>query len=732
MRKNRLKEFFESEKYVPMTVDAIAEILCVPPEDNEIFLDLLDELILSGDIILGKKNRIFSSKALGFEKGIFRGNPKGFGFVVREGGDIYIPENYVRDALDGDTVLVKLRKSGKKSFQNSAEGEIIRILERKSTTIVGVFVQKTNYGLIIPDNDRLPDEIFVAPGDFGGALNGQKVVGEIISYESASTSLCCRIKEVLGFPYDFGVDVLSVIKSYDFATSFPEKVIKESEALTPPSDKDFSERLDLTESIVFTIDGDDTKDIDDAISISKTKAGYKLGVHIADVSHYVLPGSELNKEAFSRGTSVYLADRVLPMLPVKLSNDLCSLNEGVKRLTMSVFMNFDSHGNLLDYTFAKSFIKSKARMTYNEVTQILSTHPAPLCEKYSAIVPSLEMMYELAKLLNSKTKERGAVDFSIPEAKAVFDKNGKTIDIVLRENTFANNIIEEFMICANSCVAKYLSENSAPGIYRVHDNPNEEKLKNVFTFMVNNGFENCKTISSAMKAVKGTVQEAVISAMLLRSMAKAKYSPANDGHFGLMLENYCHFTSPIRRYPDLICHRALKALLENDKKALSKLKNFVSDASINCSERENAAALCERDTLDIKKAEYMEKYVGEEYSGVISSVTNFGFFVMLPNTVEGLVRLETIKDDYYVYNEKTLFLTGERTSKTFTVGDSVKIKVTQSSKITRKIDFSLIEGGVNNGGKKRTKNTGSKQKRSSRVLHRRKNRGRNRAVRNRG
>jgi len=729
MHKTKLKDFFQSKEYAPMTAETIAQILLVPENEKEAFFSLLNELEAEGEIICGRKNRYFSTHALGFVKGTFKGSAKGFGFLLSENGDIYIPKQYTKDALDGDTVLIKFRKKDKKLFHNSAEGEVVNVLNRRNKTIVGVFTQKTNYGLILPDNERLPDEIFVSSDDFNGAINGQKVVAEIISYDTCSTSLCCRVKEVLGFPYDFGVDVLSIIKSHNFSVNFPEKTLFEADNLKEPAKEDFIGRLDLTNEIIFTIDGEDTKDIDDAVSISKTKEGFKLGVHIADVSHYVLPGTKLDKEAYLRGTSVYLADRVVPMLPVRLSNNLCSLNEGVIRLTMSVFMNFDTKGNLLNYSFAKSFIKSRARMTYNDVKLILSEHPILLCNKYSEIIESLELMYTLRNLLNIKTSERGAIDFTIPEAKAVFDKNGKTIDIVLRENTFANNMIEEFMVCANSCVAQYLSQNSKPAIFRIHDKPNEERLRNTLLFMRNNGFETCKTVDEAMKAIKGTPQESVISAMLLRSMAKAKYSSQNSGHFGLMLENYCHFTSPIRRYADLVCHRAIKAVIDCDDRLLSNLENFVADAAENCSERENAATLCERETLDIKKAEYMKQFIGEEFSGIISSVTNFGFFVALPNTVEGLVRLETLKDDYYVYDEKTLSLTGERTAKRLTVGDCVKIKVCNSSKIDGKIDFALIEGGIKDGRKRNKKNSRAKQKGSSRVLHRRKNRSWHRTVR---
>ena len=722
MRKQKICDFINSKDYVPMTKENIALLLCVPASDIEEFNNIIDELEKEGEIIIGRKKRCFSAKSMGLVKAVFRSTTKGFGFVSDDKGDIHIASEYVNGALNGDTVLVKIEK--KSSADKNREGRIISILSRANNTIVGIFTQERGYGLITPDNDKLPDEIFVSPRDINGALNGQKVVAKIVEYETPTTSLRCRITEILGFPYDFGVDVLSVIRGYDFSLEFPSDVLQEAQKVDKIDDDDLSGRLDLTSKTIITIDGEDTKDIDDAISVEKTENGYVLGVHIADVSHYVKPNSPLDKEAYSRGTSVYLADRVIPMLPVRLSNGICSLNEGTLRLTMSVFLHYDNNGNIIKTTFHKSYIKSTTRMTYENVRLLLSEKPPLLCEKYSHLLPMLDAMYELYLLLAQKTSERGTIDFNIPEAKAVFDKDGKTIDIVKRENSFANKIIEEFMVAANSAVAKFLWENNIGAIYRVHDEPNKEKLENTLNFIYNKGYEHCRSLQALMQEVSDTPQEVAFSTMLLRSMAKAKYDSKNDGHFGLMLDNYCHFTSPIRRYPDLVCHRALKALIENDNKTKSYLSAFVHEASVQCSERENAAAMCERDTLDIKKAEYMEGFVGQEFEGVISSVTGFGFFVMLPNTVEGLVRLETLRDDYYIFDEKALSLYGERTGHTFTIGDVVKVKLAAASKVSRRIDFLLLEGGTDNGRKRKEKASRSKQKRNPRVLHRRKVRGR--------
>jgi len=413
------------------------------------------------------------------------------------------------------------------------------------------------------------------------------------------------------------------------------------------------------------------------------------------------------------------------MLPTKLSNDICSLNEGVLRLTMSVFIDFDNDGNAVSSSFHKSYIKSTNRMTYTNIKLLIDEKPEDLCKEYSHLLPMISDMYDLYLLLSEKTAERGSIDFNIPEAKAVFDKNGKTIDIAVKETTFANKIIEEFMVAANSTVAKHLwNKEKIPAIYRIHDEPNKERLENTLRFVYNMGYGRATSLSKIMEDIKGTPYEATISTMLLRSMAKAKYSHLNDGHYGLGLTDYCHFTSPIRRYPDLVVHRALKAAIENDDKMKRALATFVPETAENCSERENAATMCERDTLDIKKAEYMEPFVGQEFDGVISSVTGFGFFVMLPNTVEGLVRAETLKDDYYEFDEKTLSLIGERSGYTYTIGDSVKVKLAAASKISRRIDFTLLEGGKPGGRKRTQKDARSKQKRHSRVLHRRKVRGR--------
>lgn len=724
MNMSKVSELIGSADYSPMTIEKIAEAVGASESELPQLGEFLDSLEENGVLITGKKSRYFRCADLGLVRGVLRVNARGFGFVSSDSDDeeIYISDSDINGALNGDKVLVRPIKSAKKG--RGREGEIMRVLERAKQTVVGIFRQERGYGLVLPDNEHLPHEMFVAPRDSGGALNGQKVVADIISYETDISSLQCRVTEVLGFPYDFGVDMLSVLKSYGFGTDFPKKVLDEAETLSLPEPNELKGRLDLTGKIVITIDGDDTKDIDDAVSVEKTLKGYRLGVHIADVSHYVRPGTPLDCEALSRGTSVYLADRVVPMLPFRLSNDLCSLNEGVLRLTVSAIMDIDHRGNITDAKFYRSYIKSTARMTYNNVKLLLTERPPELCARYAGILPSLELMRSLALILNKKTRSRGAIDFNIPEAKAVFDENGKTVDIVLRQTDFSNNIIEEFMIAANSSVAKFLDESGVSSVFRVHGEPDKQKLDNVRKFVYNLGCNAAASPSEIMKYFKGTSQETAVSAMLLRSMAKAMYSGKNDGHYGLMLDDYCHFTSPIRRYPDLVCHRALKAAIDGDKKTLKYLSDFVQSAAEQSSEREQAAQMCERDALDIKKAEYMQAHIGEDFEGIISSVTGFGFFVMLPNTVEGLVRIESLKDDYYIYDDALLTLTGEHSGKRLAIGMPVSVKLAAADKASRKIDFILLEGGITNGGKRKDKNARSKQKRSSRLLHRRKNRSR--------
>ena len=730
-RKDKIRLFICSPDYRPLTRSQLTEAMNIPEKSAERFNKEVDELIEDGVIVeSGKHRQLRSAKAAGLVKGVLRTNAKGFGFVVREDGgeDLYVSSKDYNTAINGDTVLVRpaLHERGGRS-----RWAVYSVLDRGINRVVGQLKLYPGLGIVTPDNEKLPQEIFVA--DNGRAMDGQKVVVRITDY---LTDGCLRgaIEEVLGYPDDFGVDVLSIIKDYDFNIPFPKKVITEAESIPDEiSAADLDGRLDLRDRLIITIDGDDSKDLDDAVSLEKTPSGWRLGVHIADVSNYVRPKSPLDKEAFSRGTSVYLVDRVVPMLPPRLSNGICSLNEGVDRLTLSVFMDMDENGVVRKSEFYKSVIKSVHRMTYNNVEKLINGHDRELEEKYSDILPMLRDMHRLSKKLGVLAQERGYVELSIPEAKAVLDENGHAVDIELRQTNDATQLIEHFMVCANMAVAKLLWEKKVPAVYRVHGLPDESKLRFLRQFVSGMGINPNLSTREILNAAEGTPEETIISTMVLRSMAKAAYSPENLGHYGLGADYYCHFTSPIRRYPDLVCHRALKAVIENDSAAIRALDRSNADAAQQSSEREVAAEHCERDVLDMKKAEYMEQFVGQDFRGIISSVANFGFFVALPNTVEGLVSVTSLEDDYYVFDEKALLLRGERQHREYRIGDEIEVTLVSSNKHSRKIEF-IVKGlrshrtdkkeATPNGGKQRRKNSGAKQKRVPRVFHRRKNRGR--------
>ncbi len=722
-----------------MSPDEIASAIKLPEKSLPRFNKIIAELISEGELIEGKKGRLYSARAKGFIKGTLRANSKGFAFLIREdssGEDIYIGEDNLGGAINGDTVLVRTLQKNKTA---RIEGAVTHILAHAQTKLVGKLCLCAGLAIVEPDDERLPKEIFISSRGLKGE-DGQKVLVRITDYCKDGT-LRGEIEEILGYPDDFGVDVLSIIKSYDFGIAFPQRVMREAELTAAEVSADDTEgRLDLRGELLITIDGADSKDLDDAISLSKTENGYKMGVHIADVSHYVRPGSALDKEALERGTSVYLVDRVIPMLSPKLSNGICSLNEGVDRLAMSVLIDMDSDGRVLSSSFHKAVIRSRHRMTYSDVWAILNENDAELTKKYADVVPMLREMYELSLKLRRRSAERGYLELELPEAKAVLDENGKAVGIELRKTNGANELIEQFMVSANMEVAKYLHTHQIPAIYRVHGAPSEEKLAAVRSFAASLGYRADST-EALLAALRGKPEEPIVTTMVLRSMAKAIYSPANSGHYGLGAEYYCHFTSPIRRYPDLVCHRALKAAIEHDEAAMRRIGRMNADTAEANSERELAAERCERDTLDLKKAEYMEQFVGQEFKGIISSVTSFGFFVALENTVEGLVPINSLIDDYYVYDEANLALRGERTHREFKIGDSAEVILAGANKQRRKIDFVLKEmtgadkasikakkrkeeANSNGGSKKRNKNSRTKQKRISRVFHRRKARGR--------
>lgn len=687
-RKEKITALLADSSIPPMREEEIALSIGVPETSRAKFHKIIEKLIFEGTAVVDKKGRLYSAEKAGLIKGTVRANSKGFGFLSREDGgeDIYISADNMNGAIDGDIVLLRPMKykKGEKS-----EGSVFFICSHSLTEFVGILTEDSKGRLFAnPDNFKLPESIPVLSGKIKGE-KGQKAVFEI--QYSAAGDILCTIKEILGYPDDFGIDVLSVIKEYGFNTEFPKKVLEEAKNVSDEiSEEDIEGRLDLRDELIITIDGDDSKDLDDAVSLTKTENGWSLGVHIADVSNYVRPKSNLDKEAYSRGTSVYLVGRVIPMLPPRLSNGICSLNEGVDRLTLSAIMQLDENANVIESKFYKSVIKSTHRMTYNNVWKIINGH-MEMREKYADIVPMIDNMYALSLKLKSKAAERGYVELDIPEAKAVLDENGKAIDIELRTINGANELIEQFMVSANMAVAEYLWKKRCPAVYRVHDDPSPSKLEAFNKFMWSLGYKPDGNLRTLMDKIQDENDRQIAAVMALRSMAKAMYSPSNSGHYGLGAEFYCHFTSPIRRYPDLICHRSLKAAIEHDDVMLKLIGKMNGEAAQQSSERELAAEKCERDTLSMKKAEYMEQFLGQDFEGVISSVTSFGFYVQLPNTVEGLVPVNSLSDDYYVFDEKQLCLMGERTKKQYRLGDSIVVTLAGTNKRHGQISF-VVKG----------------------------------------
>ena len=642
-----------------------------------------------------------------FVKGKFIYNERGFGFVETDDDDkdIFIPPNMTFGSMTGDIVRVKITTPAEENHR--AEGTIVDIIERKTKVLIGTFQKSKNYGFVVPDEKAMGTDIFISKKLRHKAKNGDKVVVSIKKYPEGNMSAEGEIIEVLGKSSDTNVDLISVIRAHDYKLVFPKEVNKEANSL-PQVIRDIDGRADLRDKEIFTIDGDDTKDIDDAVSLYIDGENYILGVHIADVSTYVKSGTALDKEARKRGTSVYLIDTVIPMLPRELSNGICSLNPNEDRYALSVEMKISKSGEVLESKIFKSVIKSKIQMTYNKVYDILVNNI--VAEGYEPHVETLKLMEKLALILVDKKSKMGAIDFDMPEAKIILDENDAVVDIKLREMTIANKLIEEFMILANEVVAETFNKKELPFIYRIHEKPEVDRIEKLNTMLKNlgypeidlnvctkkgkvNGNNLALQLKNVMNLAKGNENEKLVSLLVLRTMQLAKYSNENIGHFGLASEYYCHFTSPIRRYPDLFIHRVISSYLANelDSKMISKYKKQAIKYAETSSEMEQEEEEAERDLYEIKKCEFMQKHVGEIYDGSISGVTSFGIFVELENTVEGLIRLENMKDDYYVYDENCMRLIGKRTNKIFKLGDKVKVKVVSANKLLRRIDFELID-----------------------------------------
>lgn len=701
-RKKRISAFMRERAYKPLKFEELAVVLDVPEDERSELKNLLDEMETEGLIIRTRKERYGIPERMGLAAGKFQGNVKGFGFVLPDSGDedIFIPANNINGAMHGDRVIARL--TGKTSGGRRQEGEIVNVIERVNKTIVGKFEYGEHFGFVTPDHSRLSGDIFIPKEFINGARKGQKVVVEITKWPEKNRNAEGRIIEILGNEGDKGVDVMSIIRAYGIPYEFPEEVLKEASTVPKSvTEEDIRNRRDLRSLRMVTIDGEDARDLDDAVSIEVLPDGtFRLGVHIADVTHYVKEGSALDREALTRGTSVYFPDRVIPMLPKELSNNICSLNAQTDRLAFSVMMDVDSQGNVRDHEIFKSVINVNERMTYTAVYKILEENDPELKERYSEHLTDFENMKTLALILKEKRRRRGAVDFDFDETKVIVDDNGKTVDIKRYKMTIANNIIEEFMLLCNEVVSEHFYWIGIPFVYRIHEDPDPEKMENLNMILGSFGYRlkgyrdvHPKAIQDVINQIKGKPEEKAINMIILRSLQKARYSDTHDWHFGLAAEYYSHFTSPIRRYPDLIIHRIMKEQISGklNEQRIEHYKSILHEIALKSSERERAAQDAERDCIELKKAEFMADKVGEHFEGTISNITAFGMFVELDNTVEGLVRLSSIDDDYYTYNERALCLIGERTKKIYRIGDKVKVQLVKVSAETRQIDFIMID-----------------------------------------
>ncbi|MBN1068880.1 ribonuclease R [Clostridium botulinum] len=707
--KETLLSFMKEPAYSPMTIEELALVFDIKSHEYGDFKKMLKIMGNEGLISTTEKNKYFIAEnasvieeRVGLITGRLQAHPKGFGFLIPdvEGeGDVFIPGSCMNGAINGDKIQVEITREN--SNTKKREGEVYKILERNTTKIVGIYEDNKNFGFVVSEDTRITQDIFISKKDRNGAENGDVVIVEITKWPDRKRSPEGLIKEVLGKKGDKGIDILTIIRKFGLPEEFSKKVLKFAEQIPETiKPEEYKRRVDLRDLRMVTIDGEDAKDLDDAVSIEKLEDGnFKLGVHIADVTHYVRENNILDKEALKRATSVYLIDRVIPMLPKQLSNGICSLNPKVDRLALSCFMVINNKGTVVDHEIMESVIKTSERMTYTDVTKILRDNDEELIKKYDYLRDDFKLMEELCLILRSKRMKRGAIDFDFEESKIILDEMGKPIDIKPYEREIANKIIEEFMLICNETVAEHMFWSKLPFVYRVHETPDEEKLVKFKEFIYNLGYKinwsedvNPKTLQSILEQVKGKKEETIVSTLLLRSMMQARYAPECVGHFGLAAQYYCHFTSPIRRYPDLQIHRIIKEHLngEIDDARFKKLVPIVDVASKQSSEKERVAQEAEREVDDLKKAEYMLDKIGEEFDGMISSVTSFGMFVELPNTIEGLVHVTELDDDYYIFDEAHLALIGEKTKNMHKLGDEVKVKCVKVDIDNREIYFKLV------------------------------------------
>ena len=732
-RKKMIYDFMCDNMYVPMKIKELAIVLGVKKEQRPELEAILADLMAEGRIECSKRGK-YSKSEIKKMIGTFTAHPKGFGFVSVEGEteDIFIPESQVNGAMHMDTVEITVSPV---TTGRRREGTVVKILERGMKQVVCTYEQSKTFGFAVPDNPKFGSDIFIPEERSKGAVSGHKVVVEVTSYGKKDRKPEGKVVEILGHINDPGVDILSLVRAYGLPVEFDEKVLKQVENVAKPvSEADMAGRMDLRDWQMVTIDGEDAKDLDDAVSVTMDGDNYILGVHIADVSNYVQEHSALDVEALKRGTSVYLVDRVIPMLPHALSNGICSLNQGENRLALSCIMTINPKGEIVDHTIAETVICVDRRMSYTQVKNILEAYHAAnaqdasvekvdgrqngadretesvsdvnvrrqqeaLLGEYEALVPMFVRMEKLAGILRGKRMKRGSIDFDFPETKVILDAQGNPIDIRPYDRNVATKIIEDFMLAANETVASDFYWRELPFVYRTHENPDTEKIQKLSTFINNFGYTlhigadevHPKELQKLLQKIDGTKEEALISRLTLRSMKQARYTIDNTGHFGLAADCYCHFTSPIRRYPDLQIHRIIKESLRGrlNEKRIDHYEHILPEVAKHSSEMERRADEAERETVKLKKVQYMEQHIGEAFEGVISGVTEWGFFVELENTVEGLVRVTELTDDFYQYYEDTYELVGEATNRRYKLGQKVQVRVEHCDRIMRTIDFAL-------------------------------------------
>jgi ribonuclease R len=685
-----------AEEDRPLLLREILRRFGLQKEQRHPVREVLKDLAESGKVVRIRGNRYGLPSKMNLIVGRVKAHPDGYGFVIPEAEgeeDIFIGSRNLKEAMHGDRVVARIesiRKKGK-------EGSVIRILERKTRHVVGKFMRAKNYSYVLPEDERILQEVFIPEGETKRARPNQMVVAEIIQYPTERTRPEGRITHILGYADDPEIEPQIIVHKYDLPHRFTSAAIKEAQNLPPdPLTQEYRERVDLRGIPTFTIDGENARDFDDAVSVEREKeGGVKLYVSISDVSHYVEEGSALDDEAYLRGTSVYFPDRAIPMFPPELSNDICCLHPRVDRLTLTAELRYDGKGERREVRFYPSVIRSNERLTYTGVRKIVVDGDPELREKFSHLLPSLDLMADLCQKLRQKRVARGAIDFDLPEPEVVLNLQGETEDIIRAERSLAHQIIEEFMIAANEAVAQYMEERGFPSIYRIHEPPKKEALEEFRRFVSHLGYKmrkesdpSAKEFQRVLSEVKGRPEERVVNEILLRSMKWAKYSAKNLGHFGLASDHYTHFTSPIRRYPDLIVHRLLKKALS--KEDIQTSEEYLARRADHLSSRERVAMEAEREILDRYRVRFMKDKIGDEFEGVISGVTAFGFFVELKDIfVEGLVRVTSLHDDYYQYHEKKYCLAGERTHKTYRIGDEIRVRVDRVDAERRHIDFGL-------------------------------------------